>query len=95
MNVSSISGMAMSLAGTGSASGSALPLGKVAKNMVAFQILDAFLDAQGQRISHESGCGSRSSSAATIYGLSNTGGTQRASKLIMDALALSTFMAVA
>ncbi len=91
MQVSAIAGIGMgssSGCGAAAAAGSALPLGKTAKNLAAFVMIDSFLDAQAQRLSHKPG-------VATIYGVNNAGGQTAINTLIMDALAMSNFMAVA
>ena len=70
-----------------------LTLGKLAKNIAAFEIIDGFIDAQGKRLE---GCKVSGTSAApkTIYGQGKKGKSSL-EVLVQDCLAAADFLAIA
>jgi len=70
-----------------------LTLGKLANDIAAFEIIDGFIEAQGQRLAgHKvAGC---SKAPMTIYGAGKKGKSSL-EVLVQDALAAADFMAIA
>jgi hypothetical protein len=70
-----------------------LSLGKLAKNIAAFEIIDGFIDAQGQRLAGHK-VSSSSKAPMTIYGAGKKGKSSL-EVLVQDCLAAADFMAIA